>query len=330
MTRVVALLAAAVFASAPVALGACGEGGAEPGASQEATLVLDFQPNAVHAGIFTALEAGLFSERGIELEVREPSSTSDAPKLLSTGRAEFAVLDIHDLALARERGIDVVGVAAIAERPLAAVIARDRDAVRSPSDLEGGDVGVTGLPSDDAVLESVLEADAADAGAVNRVTIGFDSIAALSAGRLDAATAFWNAEGVILRELGVPTREFRVGDYGAPAYPELVLATSAETIETEPELVAGVVAALAGGSRDAVDDPERALSALLVAEPALERAEQRAQLDALIDAEALTGDVQLDRSMLNRWAAWDLEQGIVTSPIDVEAGFSPEIAKTAD
>ncbi len=96
----------------------------------------------------------------------------------------------------------------------------------------------------------------------------------------------------------MPTREFRVDDFGAPDYPELVLATSKETLETEPDLVADVVAALGEGSREAVADPERALSALIASAPALERAEQRAQLDALIDAGALSGDVGLDRSVL--------------------------------
>lgn len=330
MTRVVALLAAALFAVAPLALTSCGDGGAEPGASQEATLVLDFQPNAVHAGIYTALDQGLFSDRGVELEVREPSSSSDAPKLLSAGRAEFAILDIHDLALARERGIDVVAIAAIAQRPLAAVIARDRAAVRSPRDLEGGEVGVTGLPSDDAVLDSVLEAGGADPAAVGRITIGFDSIAALSAGRLDAATAFWNAEGVILRDLGVPTREFRVADFGAPSYPELVLATSAETLTNRPELAADVFTALGEGSRKAVDDPELALSTLIEAEPALELADQRKQLKSLLAAKALTGDVSLNRAVLDKWAAWDLEHGIVSRPIDVDAAFAGNVLRSSE
>ena len=34
------------------------------------------------------------------------------------------MVDIHDLALARERGQDLVGVGALVQRPLAAVIAR--------------------------------------------------------------------------------------------------------------------------------------------------------------------------------------------------------------
>ena len=92
----------------------------------------------------------------MQLRVREPSSSTDSVKLLLSDRADFAILDIHDLAIARERGIPIVGVAPIVERPLAAVIAADPNAVRSPADLAGKTVGVTGLPSDDAVLDPVL------------------------------------------------------------------------------------------------------------------------------------------------------------------------------
>ena len=87
-------------------------------------------------------------------------------------------------------------------------------------------MGVTGLPSDDAVLDSVLEADGADPDAVDRVTIGFNAVASLAAGRVDAATAFWNAEGLELRRRGIPADAFRVDQYGAARYPELVLVTS--------------------------------------------------------------------------------------------------------
>src|SRR5438552_8181486 len=99
MRSVVASLAAVLLA---LAIAGCGGGGAEPGASKEATLVLDFQPNAVHAGIYAALANDYYADRGVDLSVREPSASTDAPKLLIAGRAQFAILDIHDLALARE------------------------------------------------------------------------------------------------------------------------------------------------------------------------------------------------------------------------------------
>jgi NitT/TauT family transport system substrate-binding protein/putative hydroxymethylpyrimidine transport system substrate-binding protein len=319
MRKVAAPLAAVLAA---FALGACGGGGAEPGASDEATLVLDFQPNAVHAGIYAALADGYYDEAGVALTVREPSASTDAPKLLASGRAEFAILDIHDLAIARERGLDLVGVGAIVHRPLAAVIARDRTAVKTPGDLAGGSVGVTGLPSDDAVLDAVLASARVDPATVRRVTIGFDSVAALSAGRLDAATAFWNAEGVTLRRLGVPTREFRVDSYGAPRYPELVLTTTAQTLAERPQLVAAVVAATGRGYDEVVADPAHGLDALVAAVPELDRDEQRAQLDALLEARALGPGLGFDRAALDAWATWEARRGIVDRPPVVERAFS--------
>jgi NitT/TauT family transport system substrate-binding protein/putative hydroxymethylpyrimidine transport system substrate-binding protein len=318
MRKVAAPLAAALAA---VALGACGGGGAEPGASDEATLVLDFQPNAVHAGIYAALASGAYEDAGVELTVREPSASTDAPKLLASGRADFAILDIHDLAIARERGLDLVGVGAIVQRPLAAVIAADRAATPTPAALEDGEVGVTGLPSDEVVLDTVLEGAGADPGTVDRVTIGFESIAALSAGRVDAATAFWNAEGVALRRLGVPTREFRVDAFGAPRYPELILTTGADTLAARPEWVRGVVGATAAGYDEVLAEPADGLDALLEAVP-LDPAEQRAQLEALIDAGALGPGVALDPEALAEWAAWEADSGLVAERPDLKRAFA--------
>ena len=322
MDRVAASLAAAV---AGLAIAACG-GGAEPGASNEATLVLDFTPNAVHAGIYAGIAADRYEAEGIELELREPSASTDGPKLLAAGQAEFAILDIHDLAIARERGLDLVGVAAIVDRPLAAVIAADAGRVRRPADLAGGSVGVTGLPSDEAVLDSVLGADGVDPQAVETVTIGFDSVAALSAGRLDAATAFWNAEGVALRGLGVDTREFRVDDFGAPRYPELVVAAAAATVADDPALIEGMIAATGHGYADVLDDPEGALDDLVAAVPGLEREPQRAQLEALLDAGAIAADARFDPAVLRDWAEWDRRHGIVARAPDIGEAFALELA----
>ena len=50
-----------------------------------------------------------------------------------------------------------------------------------------------------------------------------------------------------LRRLEIPTREFRVDEFGAPRYPELVLTTTGELVRDDPELVGGVVAATVRG-----------------------------------------------------------------------------------
>ena len=310
-----ALLAAALlFAGAA----GCGGSGAEPGAPSGATLVLDFTPNAVHSGIYAAQERGYYADAGVELTVRQPGESTDAPKLLEAGRAELAILDIHDLGIARERGLDLVGVLPLVQRPLAAVLARADGSVRRPRDLEGRLVGVTGLPSDEAVVDSEVSADGGDPTKVRRVTIGFNAVASLAAGRVDAATGFWNAEGVALRQRGVPTRVLEVDRYGAPPYPELVLATSRATLERDPELIGAAVDATARGYDYATRHPERALDDLLAAVPSLDRAEQAAQL------RALGPDLRpspFDRDVLRAWAAWGLEHGILERPLDLDAAF---------
>lgn len=316
MRVIVALLAAALLLAGAAG---CGGDGAEPGAPDGAALVLDFTPNAVHSGIYAAQREGYYGDAGIDLTIRQPGESSDAPKLLAAGRADFAILDIHDLGIARERGLDLVGLMPLAQRPLAAVIARAGDGVSRPRDLQGRTVGVTGLPSDEAVVDSEIGADGGDPAGVKRVTIGFNAISSLAAGKVDAATGFWNAEGVALRRQGVPIRIFKVDRYGAPPYPELVLVASRRTVERDPDLVRALVDATTRGYAFAVDNPRQALDDLLAEVPSLDRADQQAQLQALLPD---LHPAPFDLAVLRAWAAWDLAHGLLKRPLDVDAAFA--------
>lgn len=323
MRSVAALLAAALLAAGAAG---CGGSGAEPGAPAGASthapvgvsLMLDFTPNAAHSGIYAAQGRGIYDRERLDVAVRAPGASTDAPKLLGAGRVDFAVMDIHDLGIARERGLDLVGLMPIVDAPLASVIARADGPVRLPRDLDGNTVGVTGLPSDEAVVDSEVEADGGDPTGVDRVTIGFNAVAALAAGKVDAATGFWNAEAVALRERDVPIRVFKVDRYGAPRYPELVLVTTKSTLDERSGTVDAMVRATRRGYRLAVHRPDFALDQLVAANPSLDRDEQAAQMRALLP------DLRpeaLHRDALEAWARWDLEHGLLTEPLDVEAAF---------
>src|SRR5687767_15017372 len=277
MRRILVVIAVAA------ALGGCGSND-EAGAPPVVTVGLDFTPNAAHAGIYTAVRTGRDEENAVRIRIRPPAGGSpDSLKLLATRRADIAVLDIHDLGLALERGSDVVAVGALVQRPLAAVIARGDRRIRQPRDLEGRRVGVAGLPSDDAVLRAVVESDGGSFEAVRRVDIGFGSVSHLLAGRVDAATAFWNAEGVVLRERGLRTREFRVDEFGAPRYPEVVLVVRRETLESRRADVTAAVRAIAEGTRAALRDRAATVSEIAAASEADEGL-VRAQLEAVAPA----------------------------------------------
>jgi ABC-type nitrate/sulfonate/bicarbonate transport system substrate-binding protein len=313
-------LAALAIAAALVAAG-CSHG-TEGRPDEPAKLVLDFQPNAVHAGIYLALQRDFDGAEGVGLSVQAPSSSTDSVKLLLGGRAQFAILDIHDLALAREKGRDVVGVMAFVQVPLAAVIAQPQ--IARPRDLEGRRVGVTGLPSDDAVLSSIVRGDGGDPSKVRKTSIGFQAVTALLAHRVDGATAFWNAEGVALQAKRPGMREFKVDDFGAPPYPELVLCVSRETLDDNRALVAATVRALRRGYEETINDPESAVEAL-VDLAHVDRAPTERELDAVSPAftEGATRFGALDPKALTRWAQWEARFGITKKPPDVTAAFAP-------
>ncbi len=321
MRRLLLLLLALV---ALVPLASCGsDGGARPDA--DATLILDFTPNAAHAGIYSALAHGYDEAEGVRLHVRVPGSSTDAVKLLLSGRAQFAIMDIHDLAIAAAQGRDLVGVMAIVQRPLAAVLATPD--VKSPRDLDGRKVGVTGVPSDDAVLSSIVAGAGGDPKRVQRVTIGFNAVPALLGGRVAGATAFWNVEGLALRAKRPGTHVFRVDAYGAPSYPELVLVTSHALLREQADLVHALVRALVRGYGVTVHDPASSIGDLQSRVRGLDRGELETQLDALTPALVpVSGTLgSLDPTVLARWASWEVKFGIVSKRPDVARLFDAHV-----
>ncbi len=317
-------LATLLALAALLAVAGCGgdDDGTAAGTPQKVVLSLDFVPNAVHAPIYMAAQNGHDREQGIKLEIREPGGGPDALKLVAGGRADLGVLDIHDLALARAQGADLVAVGALVGRPLAALIARP--GIGRPKDLEGRTVGVSGLPSDPAFLRAVLEHDGAAYDKVRQVTIGFSAVSRLLSGRVDAVPAFWNAEGVALRRRGMDVQEFRVDDYGAPPYPEVVFFTSRKTLDAHRDRVQKALAAVAAGLEDTLKDPDAATRVIARAADTKDLDLIRAQLDAV--APVFARGLKLDRAVVERWADFDARIGIVDERPDVAQAFDFELA----
>jgi putative hydroxymethylpyrimidine transport system substrate-binding protein len=312
--------AAAVVAALVVA--GCGAG--HSAGPARVTVALDFVPNAVHAPIFTAVRTQADRRHRVRIVVERPGSQPDSLKAVLAGRADVGVLDIHDLGLARERGKDVAAIGALVERPLAALIAQP--SVRRPRDLNGRTVGVSGLPSDPAFLRAIVRHDGGDYASIRQVTIGFNAVSALLTRKVDAVPAFWNAEGVVLRQRGVPVREFRVEDYGAPPYPEVVLITTRRTLERRRGDLSRFLAALGDGVRSVLRDP-RAAAAQVAVEAGGGAGLVAAQLRAVRGLQ--DPSLRLDRGVLERWADFDARIGILPRRPDVARAFAYDLSSAS-
>jgi putative hydroxymethylpyrimidine transport system substrate-binding protein len=323
---------AALFAALALAVAGCGSsspsGNANLGGASSplppplphpiaVTLILDFTPNAVHAGIYRALAAGYYKRERIDLQVREPSATVEPLALVAAGRAQFGLADGSDVAGAIAHGADEEAVMAILQRPVGGLIALASEHLRSPAQLAGRAVGITGVPSDLAVLDTEVRHAGGDPAKVHVVTVGFDGAQALLAGRVSAFTGFVPDDGVGLEVQGHPITPFWLYREGGPGYPGLVAFTSRALARADPTLVRDFVAATVRGYEDTLRDPSRSLRALLAANPGLPRALTAASLRAylpLFDAGGVPqGTIQVPR--IEELSRWMLANRLISSPV---------------
>lgn len=307
-----------------IGLSGCG-GTNVPAKGGPVSIALDFTPNPAHAPIYVAVRNGYDRRFGVRLQVRVPGTGPDALKLLLAGRADIAVMDINDLGLAHIRGTDVVGIAALVQRPLGALIVQP--GIRRPADLRGKRVGVSGLPSDPAFLRAILSRDGARLSQVHQVTIGFNAVGQMLAGNIAGVPAFWSDEGVTLRLRGLPVREFRIDSYGAPHFPEVVLAVTRTTLRRRGPAIVRALAAIALGARKAVRDPAQAAAVIdaadLGGDPRLIRAQTAALASSLLPA------LRLNPGALAAWSRFDAASGLLPRRVSVDQTFDFAPAREA-
>ena len=260
-----------------------------------------------------------------------PSASTDSIRLLETGRVNFAILDIHDLAIARERGANIVGILPIVERPLASVIAAP--AVTTPRRLVGQTVGVSGAPSDTAVLDSIV------AGAGGQPEAAEDDHDRLQRGQRPAG----RQGGRRPRRSGTTRASrstasgpgfhvFRVENYGAPSYPELVVCATAKSLQGRarrwPARSCGrSCAATTWPSPSRRSASARSSRRCPGSTTRSTRPSWPGSRAAFRGPEGHFG--VLDPALLRRWAAWEARFGIVKTPPDVAQAFDTAFAPTA-
>ena len=163
------------------------------------------------------------------------------------------------------------------------------------------------------------------------MTIGFNAVADLLAGKVSGATAFWDDEGVTLARERPGFHAFRVDDYGAPRYPELVVCTTSSTLRQDHTLASELVQTLVDGYGFTLAHPRRSADDLESFVPGLDHVLVGEQLGALLPAFTAPGGRVgvLDPQTLRSWAAWEARFGIVGAPPNVAATFDPSLAASA-
>jgi putative hydroxymethylpyrimidine transport system substrate-binding protein len=330
VTRRLSILALAL---ASVALTACGtksEDTSGPTGTERLSLMLDFFPNADHAGIYQAMADGEFRRAGLDVKLQTPSDPSSPLRLLQAGRVDLAISYEPELLLAREKGAKLVSIAALVQKPLTSIIALGSAKLHSPAGLEGHTVGTAGIPYQSAYLKTILDHVGADPGRVKEVNVGFDLVPAMLSKKVKATLGgFWNYEGIQLERKHKKPTIIRVDQAGVPTYDELVIvAREGELARRGPQL-RRFLQALSLSHQALRRDPGKGIDALLKAnrdlDPGLQRAAVRQTLPVFFPEQESRPWGWQDPAEWVAYARWMERNGLLKQPPDVGQAMTDDL-----
>lgn len=297
---------------------------------QKLTLMLDWTPNPDHVGFYDARDTGLFAHAGLDVAIQAPSDPTAPLKLVGAGRADLAVSYEQELFLAAAKHLPVAAVAAVVPQPLNSFMAIEPQ-IRSLHDLKGRTIGITGVPSDYATLDTALHTVALTRKDVKVVSVGYNLLPALLAHRVDAVLGVYrNVEGIQLQLRGLDPTIIPVDRAGVPTYDELVLVASRTRLHDDPAYRSEVrrfVTAFLAGTDDARRHPARALAILRKVTASQPKFLARAVPATLRLLAGPRGSGCLDLPAWQRFGAWMHARGLLKAAIPaasvVDASFLP-------
>jgi putative hydroxymethylpyrimidine transport system substrate-binding protein len=282
--------------------------------------MLDYFPNADHAGIYAAQANGDFKEAGLDVEIHQPPDPAAPIKQVAAGRVDLAISYEPEVLRARDQGLAVVSVAALVQKPLTSIISLPKAKISEPADLEGKTVGTAGIDYQDAYLKAILSEAGVGPASVKVRNVGFGFSAALITGKIDAALgAFWNYEGQELKLRGKRPRIIRIDEAGVPTYNELVLVANEDALERDGDKIRAFIGAVSRGTRDLRRDPDNAIDGLLDAnpdlDPELQRASVKVTLPLFFPPEGKPFGWQ-DPAQWDEFSAWMKDNQLLENPPD--------------
>ena len=324
-------LAALACVAGLVLVAGCGEKHdvLEPTGSKHVELMLDYFPNADHAGIYAAQAGGDFKQAGLDVAIRQPTDPAAPIKEVAAGRVDLAISYEPEVLRARDQGLRVVSVAALVQKPLTSIISLPKAKIASPADLKGKTIGTAGIDYQEAYLKTILADAGVNPSTVKVRNVGFGFNPALLTGKIDAALgAFWNYEGVDLKLRGKRPRIIRIEEAGVPTYNELVLVANEDSLESDADKIRAFIGAVSRGTRELRRDPGDAIDGLLEANPDLDPELQRASVKVTLPLFFPPDDKPFgwqDPAQWDGFSAWMKENQLLENPPDPAASYDNDL-----
>ena len=229
-------------------------------------IALDWTPNPVHCGTFTALSKGWFAKEGIDLQLHSPASDqySITPaEQLRLGVAHLSIVPPEEI-IKDQLGNknQLVPLRAILQHNPTSIAVAANSGITRPAHLDGKKYALLNLPWEKEIITAMVKNDGGQ-GEIEWVEAPKLEIYELFfAGHIDFAWIFNPIEGIEAQLQGMQLRSFKLEDYGIPYGCTTILAASVNAYELNKEEIDLTLSIIEAGYSLAHIDAELAAKAI--------------------------------------------------------------------
>jgi putative hydroxymethylpyrimidine transport system substrate-binding protein len=298
-------------------------------------------PGIWDAAVINGIDRNFFADEGLEIELISPNSPADGLKLVASGGAELATAHSTDVITARSKDLPVVSIATNHQMGTTGVLVPVEAGVKQLKQLEGKNIGVTGIPFNKVMLEHSLKTAGADLSKVNIVTVGFTQMPLLLSKRIDALgdAISWDEPPIYNVQIEKPADDkstytyFTFTDYGVPRFYTFGLVGEEEAMKKNPDLYRAFLRAWRKGVEWMIANPAEAADGVIKHVSSISKAEAVVSLAEIarisVSAETQANGIGWqDAGVWEKQEKFMLENGLISTDIDVSKAVTNEYLTT--